>query len=92
MGDSELLSLCPPAGGMSGARDCGRGDSLEPRQTAGDPDDDGIFSPLDTAAELEGNGADLPNQLGKCLSLGGVVRGVGFSASPVGRSTLVGHR
>ena len=77
---------------MSGARGGGGGDSLEPRQTAGDPDNDGIFSPLDPAAELEGNGPDLPNQLGKCLSLGGVVRGVGFSASQVGRGRLVGHR
>src|SRR5215470_17188846 len=92
MGDSDLLRLCTPASGMSRARGGGGGNSLERRQTAGDPNDDGIFSALDAAAELEGNRPDIPNQLGKCLSLGGVVRGMGFSASEVGRGILVRHR
>lgn len=39
--------------------------SLERRQTTGDPNHDGILGPLDTAAELEGNGPGIPNQLGK---------------------------
>ena len=70
----------------------GGGHSLERRQTTGDPNHDGIFSPLDAATELEGNRPGIPNQLGKCLSLGGVVRGMGFSASQVGRGKLVRHR
>jgi len=57
----------------------------------GNPDDDGIFGSLDTAAELEGNGPDIPNQLGKCLSLGGGVRGMGLGAKEVGGGRLVGH-
>jgi hypothetical protein len=44
-----------------------------------------IRRPLGATAELAGNGAGLPDQLGSGLSLGGVVRGVGPGASPTRR-------
>jgi len=76
---------------MSRARDRGGSDSLERRKASGDADADGIFGPLDPTAKLEGDGPGIPDQLGKRLSLGGVVCGMGFSAAQVGRCTVVGH-
>ena len=90
VGHRHLVSLCRPAGELSGARRGHRVRSLERGQTAGHPGHDVFSFALGPAALVAGNGAGLWHQLGVRLSVRGMVRGLGVGASGAGRDQ--GHR
>src|SRR6516164_1179468 len=85
VGHPHRFSLRAPAGGVCRAWSSGRAHSVERRQTSGDLRQDGVLSALGAAAELAGNGACVPDQLGSGLSVGGMVCAMGLGAAGTAR-------
>jgi hypothetical protein len=85
VGHRHLLLLRATASGVCPTWNRSRAHSVERRQASGHLRHDGILSTLGTSAELAGNGARLPDQLGSGLSVGGMVCRVGLGTPPTAR-------
>src|ERR1035437_2473942 len=88
--DPDPFLLRATAGGVCRARGGSRAHSVERRQASRDLRHDGLLGTLGATAELAGNGAIVPDQLGSGISVGGVVCAVGLGAPRTARGRI--HR
>jgi Rhodopirellula transposase DDE domain len=90
VGNPHLFLLRAAAGEVCRARGRSRAHSVERRQASRDMRHDGVLSALGATAELAGNGASVPDQLGSGVSVGGMVCAVGLGAPGTARDRI--HR
>src|ERR1035437_2231455 len=90
VGNPDPFLLRTPTSGVCRARGCSRAHSLERWEASRDLRHDGVLSALGATAELAGNGANVPDQLGSGVSVGGMVCAVGLGAPGTVRGRI--HR
>src|ERR1035437_6376470 len=85
VGNPDPFLLRTPTSGVCRARGCSRAHSLERWEASRDLRHDGVLSALGATAELAGNGANVPDQLGSRVSIGGMVCAMGLGAPGTAR-------